>query len=67
VTFSGGVQVSPGSIYYVVLTSPAMTLSDYYYLPLNNTNPYADGEWYKGVSAYKQVTHDMLLKLVFGS
>jgi len=37
--------------------------SNYFRVPINSGNPYADGVWYKGTSLSAYYGYDMLMKL----
>jgi sugar lactone lactonase YvrE len=63
--FHGCVEVMHGETYYVVLTTGLMDFRGYYRIPLNTSNPYRDGNWYKGSSAMSQLSHDMLVRVQF--
>ncbi|MDD1645324.1 MAG: hypothetical protein LUP93_03290, partial [Methanomicrobiales archaeon] len=57
--------LTAGSPLYVVLDTGTYDLRNYYYVPLNSRNPYADGNHYRGTSFYTNSASDMLLKVWF--
>ena len=67
VTFPGGVAVTPGNTYYLVLRASGYSYSAYYHVPLNSGNPYASGSWYSSSSGTVQTSYDLLLKIAFGT
>ncbi|MDD1659869.1 MAG: hypothetical protein LUQ62_01540, partial [Methanomicrobiales archaeon] len=57
--------LTPGSTLFVVLDTGTYDLKNYYYVPLNSRNPYADGIHYRGTSFYPNGNSDMLVKVWF--
>jgi hypothetical protein len=59
-----GILTSGGTL-FVVLDTGSYDLKNYYYVPLNSKNPYADGIHYRGTSFYPNSNSDMLVKIWF--
>ena len=57
--------LTTGSTVYVVLDTGTYDLKNYYYVPLNSGNPYADGIHYRGTTLYPNSVSDMLVKVWF--
>ncbi|MDD1654344.1 MAG: heparinase II/III family protein, partial [Methanomicrobiales archaeon] len=55
--------LTAGSPLYVVLDTGTYDLKNYYYVPLNSRNPYANGNHYRGTSFYPNSASDMLVKV----
>jgi hypothetical protein len=54
-----------GNTYWVVMSVTSRSYSNYFRVPINSGNPYADGVWYKGTSLSAYYSYDMLMKLGF--
>ena len=65
VEFPNSVPLTQGNIYWVVVSVTSTSYSNYFRVPINSGNPYADGVWYKGTSLSAYYSYDMLMKLGF--
>jgi hypothetical protein len=57
--------LTSGNTYYFILTSSSGELRNYYWVPLNGQNPYADGIQYRGTNLFENPGADMLVKVWF--
>ena len=66
VSFPEPVPMKPATPYFLVFTVPGSSSSRHYYFSTNNSNPYADGSFYRETSATATYSTDMLIRLSFG-
>ena len=62
-SFSSPVSVTPGSTYYIVLTTAANVNNRYFLWNTNTSNPYANGNAYQNTTA--QSSNDALLRTFY--
>ena len=69
VTMTGPAEnfLTKGSIYFYVFEAREINLQNYYLVPINGNNPYADGAHYKNTVGTLNSNYDMLMKVTFTS
>jgi C1A family cysteine protease len=58
-------SLTKGSTLYLVLSTPSGDYRNYYRVPLNARNPFADGIHYRGSTGSSNPSYDMLVKVWF--
>ncbi|MDD1657333.1 MAG: lectin like domain-containing protein [Methanomicrobiales archaeon] len=57
--------LNPGNTLYVVLSTSSGDYRNYYRVPLNSRNPFADGIHFRGTTGSSNPAYDMLVKVWF--
>lgn len=65
IEFPGCVPLTRGATYFLVLSTTQISRYHYYHLPLNRSNPYPDGSWFRGTGAEPRESFDILARLRF--